>query len=273
MDKEINNQSTRDLPDHNKVLQAILKFFSVAPGVIGCYLSGSTATGKMDEDSDLDIGVLFENPEARENIWSSRWNWEITPWFHRLEADHIKPYFVIYFYEPNIKADVNFYIASDLPPYVGGPYEVLWDDTGVLKKWLAGLTAPQDTSPDWGDTIHEDERFWAWMFYLYSHVHRGEYYHAAYEFPALRDILEKWAARLGGHKYFNSRYLEDYAYADILVENSLFPAPDLESLKISMVDAIAVQLSLREKITKRISVAWVTTDGAIKKIENLVRSL
>jgi hypothetical protein len=273
MMKSVHVDSTRNLPEHDRVLQSMLNTFADTPGVVGCYLSGSAATGKMDEDSDLDIGIVFESMEARDSAWDSRWEWEIAPWFHRFDADHIKPFFVIYLFEPQIKADINLYIATDLPPYEGGPYKVLWDDTSVLQSWQDGLRAPQNSSPDWRSTNHEDERFWAWMFYLYSHVHRGEYYHAAYEFPALRDILEKWAARLEGFLHFKSRYLEDQVYADPLIENDLFPKPDLFSLKTCMVDAIEVQHFYRRKIQEMVDISWRTTDYAINKIENLVRSL
>ena len=112
-----------------------------------------------------------------------------------------------------------------------------------------------------------------WIFYLYSHVNRGEYYHAAYEFPTLRDILEKWAARFRGHLHFDSRYLEDHAYADPLMENDLFPKPDRESMKFSLLDSIDVQLSLRRRIAKKLDLTWNTSDSAIEKIVNLVNSL
>jgi predicted nucleotidyltransferase len=273
MVKTYNIQSTRNLPEHDRILQAILNFFSEIPGVIGSYVSGSTATGRMDEDSDLDVGVVFGSQEAREASWEARWDWEIVPWFHRFDADHIKPYFVIYFYEPQIKADINLYLTSDLPPFEGGPYEVVIDDTGALKEWWAGLTESKDTSPDWSGTTHEDEQFWAWMVYLYNHVHRGEYYHSAYEFPALRDVLEKWIARLGGSTHFDSRYLEDNPIADPILENDLFPKPDRESLKFSMLDAIEAQLYLRRKISASLDITWKTSDSAIEKIENLVRTL
>jgi predicted nucleotidyltransferase len=266
-------QSTRNLPEHDRILQAMLNFFSEIPGVIGCYVSGSTATGRMDEDSDLDIGVVFGSQDARDATWDARWDWEIVPWFHRFDADHIKPYFVIYFYEPQIRADINLYLPNDLPPYKGGPYEIVWDDSGALKEWQDGLTKPEDASPDWSGTAHEDEQFWAWMFYLYNHVHRGEYYHSANEFPALRDILQKWIARLGGFSHFNSRYLEDNPTADPILVNDLFPKPDRESMKFSMIDAIEVQLDLRRRITASVGIAWKTSNSAIEKIENLVRTL
>ena len=271
--ESFNIHSTKDLRDHDSVLRALFQFFSDTPGVIGCYLSGSTVTGCMDEDSDLDIGVVYGSASERKAAWETRWDWEIAPWFHRMDADHIKPYFVIYFFEPQIKADINLYIAEDLPPYEGGPYEIVWDDTGALEGWQDGLTEPQDSPHDWREVVHEDERFWAWIFYLYSHVHRGEYYHSAYEFPAIRDILEKWAARLGGYSFFNSRHLEDHAYADQLKENDLFPKPDRESMRVSMLDAIQVQLSLRRKIAKEPGITWNTTDDAIEKFVNLVNIL
>jgi len=273
MPEPYNIQSTRHLPDHDRVLQALLKYFAEIPGVTGSYLSGSTATGVMDDDSDLDIGVLFDSPEARDACWEARWDWELPPWFHRMDADHIKPYFVIYIHEPQIKGDINLYISSDLPPYEGGPYQIVWDDTGILTEWQQGLATSQDTLPTWEHAIHEDERFWAWMFYLYNHVHRGEYYHSASEFYALRDILQRWSAKLGGTTHFNSRQLEDASYADPLLENDLFPKPDQESLKVSMLDAIEVQRSLRQRIKEKVGINWKTTVIAMNKIENLVKSL
>ena len=63
--------ATKHLPDHDALLDAILGTFDQTPGVIGCFLSGSTATGQMDVDSDLDVGVVFESAEAqyRPNKW------------------------------------------------------------------------------------------------------------------------------------------------------------------------------------------------------------
>ena len=264
--------STRHLPDHDRILQALLKLFSGVPGVIGCYLSGSMATNKMDEDSDLDIAIVFDSSKSREACWGTRWDWDLPDWFHRMDADHIKPYLVIYLFEPQIKGDINLYITSDLPPYEGGPFLVVWDDTGVLTEWQhSQVPSPMKHVPE--DIVHDDERFWAWMFYLFNHVHRGEYYHCASEFYALRDILERWVALLVGKYRFNSRHLEDQHFADPLFENDLFPKPDLVSLKTSMLDAIRVQLSLRPRIAQADGLTWKTADEAISKIEGLVDDL
>jgi hypothetical protein len=227
----------------------------------------------MDLHSDLDLGILFQNPSDRNVAWKMRWDWPIAPWFHRLDADHIKSHFVIYLYDPYIKADINLYIVDELPPLVGGPYLIVWDKMGFLEQWVKVSHGSQVPSPDWGGVLHEDERFWAWMFYLYTHVHRGEYYHVAYEFPAIRDILEKWTARLAGFDKFNSRRLENHDFADLLLENDLFPRPDKESMKMSMVNAIGIQLKLRNVIKKQLDIEWKTDDHAVKMISKFVESL
>jgi len=89
--------------------------------VIGAWLSGSAARGDADEYSDLDIGVCFGDPAARAAAWSHRWEWPIAPWFHRFDADHVRPYFVIYLFEEAVKADIALYVPDDLPPPEGGP--------------------------------------------------------------------------------------------------------------------------------------------------------
>jgi hypothetical protein len=274
--------ATRHLPDHDALLDAILAFFQRTPGVIGAFLSGSTATGQMDVDSDLDVGVVFGSTEQRSRAWEGRWEWQIAPWFHRFDADHIKPHFVIYLFDPSpqaaaIRADINLYLVDELPPAAGGPYVDVWDDTGALRNWLNALpvqapTAPDLEAPDWGAAAHEDERFWAWLVYLYNHVHRGEYYVCAYGFPELRDILEQWVARLAGHARFSPRRLENAPWAERLLSYDLYPKPDRASLKACMLAAIELQLELRSEMEKQ-GASWRTGPKAIAKVTQLVESL
>ena len=266
-------EATSNFSEHDKVLQVILGFFYDIPGVVGCFLSGSMATNEMDEDSDIDIGIVFQSADDRERNWQRRWEWEITSWFHRFDADHIKPYFVIYFYEPQIQADINLYVEKDLPPVEGGPYTVVWDQKGVLKNWTKTQSKLKKSTSSWQAVVHEDERFWAWSFYVYRHLHRGEYYHIAYAFSELRDIVEKWVARLAGYSRFDTRRLEKKAFGRELLEYDLFPKPILESLKGSMVDLIEIQLMMRKRIEEEYGIKWKTTDDAIEKISKLISSL
>ena len=93
------------------------------------------------------------------------------------------------------------------------------------------------------------------------------------EKKALRDIVQKWAARLDGGAYFGTRHLEKQAYARPLFDYELFPRPTLESLKASMLDIIELQLALRAQIGEKLGVQWKTSEQAIEKIRGLIESL
>jgi predicted nucleotidyltransferase len=164
----------RSVHDPGKtVLGAVLAFFR--PRAVGAFICGSAARGGMDQESDLDIGIVLPDAAGRDAAWAQRWDWGIAAWFHRFDADHVKPYFVIYLYEPRIKADIALYAPDLLPPAAGGPYAVAWDDTGRLDEW-AQSAVPLAQSVDWSPAVHEEERFWAWVVYCVQHVQRGEYY-------------------------------------------------------------------------------------------------
>jgi predicted nucleotidyltransferase len=164
---EFNLFTINNLEDHNKVLEKILTFFYNLNSVIGAFVSGSTANGNIDLNSDLDIGILIGNSCDRESVWKCRWDREIAPWFHRFDADHIKAFFVIYLFEPKIKADINLYIPGDLPSSLGAPYKIIWDKTKKLEEWYEKNSIKPICKPDWSNVVHEDERFWVWMFYSF----------------------------------------------------------------------------------------------------------
>jgi hypothetical protein len=266
-------ESTKNLPEHDRILKKLLGYFCPLPIVEGAFLSGSVATDSMDQDSDLDIGILFKDKESREKKWKDRWNWNIASWFHRFDADHIKSHFVIYLFEPNIKADINLYVECELPPREGGPYRIVYDKSGMLRDWQTSMSSEEKTLTIWSNVLHEDERYWAWLFYLYSHVNRGEYYNGATEFPAIRNIYEQWIARLAGEMAFNSRKVERTSFYHDLTHINLFPKPDRYSLKRAMMNLTRSILKLRVMIEKRQNLQWNTSMKAIEKITSMVESL
>lgn len=269
--KPFSIDATRQLPDHDAVLQAILSFFKDEPGVTGCFLGGSAAANRMDEDSDLDVGIAMQDAEALEAVWQRRWDWNIAPWFHRFDADHIRPYFVIYFFEPRIKADIGFCLKDKLPARRADPFVVVWDNDGALARWFAPEGKPMAPGVSWQSAVHEDERFWAWLFCLHGHLHRGEYYNCAYEFPVVRDILEQWHARLAGFRCFNTRRLEQNPALGRLPRHGLFPTPDKETIKSCLLRAIQEQLALRKEIEGLLGPVWRTNSRAIEIITGLIQ--
>ena len=246
------------------MLEAILAHFRrVAPGA---WVSGSVARGGMDEESDLDVGICFDSEAARRAAWDERLDWEIAPWFHRFDADHVKPFFVIYLFTPKVKADIPLYTLDDLPGPEGGPYVLAWDDTGRLHEW-AQAAVSEDEPVDWSPAIHEDERFWAWIVYSLQHIRRGELYSIASEFAALRDIVEQWQARLEGRSRFSIRRAEQLGDTSELAE--LFPRPEHASLKRALQKLIAIH----DRQRAQLDLPWRTSDEARERIRRWVAEL
>jgi Nucleotidyltransferase domain len=252
------------LPEHRRVLEAILTHFR--PTAAGAWVSGSVARGGMDEESDVDVGICFASAEERLTAWEERLSWEIAPWFHRFDADHVKPFFVIYFFTPKVKADIPLHTFDDLPEPEGGPYVLAWDDTGRLGDWAAA-SAPAAEPVDWSTAVHEDERFWAWTVYSLQHIRRGELYSIASEFTALRDIVEQWQARLEGRARFSARRAEQLGDTRDLAE--LFPRPERESLKRALLKLIA----LHDRQRAQLDLPWRTSDEARSRIRAWVEQL
>jgi predicted nucleotidyltransferase len=252
------------LPEHRRVLAAVFDFFR--PQAPGAWVSGSVASGGMDAESDLDVGILFANEASREAAWARRWDWQIAPWFHRFDADHVRPYFVIYLFDPRVKTDIPLYTPGDLPAPAGGPYVLAWDDTGWLATWAA-RAVPGDEVPDWAPAVHEEERFWAWLVYSVQHVRRGEYYSIASDFWYLRDIVEQWQARLEGRPRFAIRRAERLGETRELAE--LFPRPERADLKRALLRLV----DLHDRQRAQLELPWRTSEDGRRRIRRWVQEL
>lgn len=256
------------------VLDAVLRWSRAIPEIRGAFLSGSGASGAMDRWSDLDLGFLCASDEARDALWSRRWDWDVLPWKHRFDADHIKQHFVIWWFEPGVQADMALYLRDELPQPEGAPYRVLWDETGTLEAWAAATALPAPGDPDWSNAWHEDERFWGWTAYCTRHIARDECYHIALEFFALRDILETWAARLAGMSALPGRHTERHVAAPELVRlATLFPRPDRASLRAALLDQIELYHELRARIDPLVVAAWRTRPATHEWVTQLVHEL
>ena len=263
-------EHVEELPDHRRVLEAVLALFRKDEPAIGAWVAGSVARGDTDAYSDLDVGICFRDEPSRVAAWSHRWDWPIAPWFHRFDADHVRPYFVIYLFDAAdrdgtpVKADLALYLENELPPPEGGPYRVAWDDAGLLRDWAARTA---DRHADWALAPHEDERFWAWTFYCLQHVQRGEYYEIASELHWLRGIVEVWRARLAGRARFDLRRAEQsYDLTDLA---DTFPAPNRKALQAALLKLI----ELHERQRAEIDAEWRTSEEARTRIRAMVEML
>jgi hypothetical protein len=258
------------LPNHLGLCQEILSYFYDLEGIDGAFISGSGVSGGMDKYSDLDLGFLCASVEAKERIWNQRWNWSLPKWFHRMDADHIKPHFVIYLFEPHIHVDLSFYTMTDLPTQFGAPFAIAFDKQNQLGDWLAKANKPLTFPPDWSNVIHEEERFWTWTHYLWQHTSRGEYFDDATFLGIMRGLLQTWHSRLKGSEVFSSRRLEnkDPEFARDMKE--LFPSADRQSLKMAYLKMIEIHNKQRAQIDALIKPKWTTTQEAREKITKLI---
>jgi hypothetical protein len=260
--------------DQQRVLDAVVRFFQGQPGAVGGCVSGSVARGIADEYSDLDVAIFFADQSAREDAWARRWEWEIAPWFHRFDADHVRPFFVIYLFEPDVKTDLPLNLVSDPPDPGGAPYEVLWDTAGDVVKWVeASNAARQDLPPDWSAAAHEEERVWAWIYYCIRHVQRGEYYDVASDFHMLRAIVETWHARLAGKAFFDVRRVHQREPETMSRFADLFPKPTFESQKRALHALIEIHDRQRAEVDCLLGIAWRTSAEGRERIRAFVDAL
>jgi predicted nucleotidyltransferase len=249
-------------------LDRVEAFFRGYPGVVGMYVAGSIASRLADEHSDLDVGVFFADEDARERAWAERWEWDLGPWFHRFDADHVRPYFIIYLLEPGVKVDIPLNTVDYEPTPAGAPYDVLWDETGDVTRWVDAANSGRiELPPDWSEGVHEEEQLWAWLFYGLLHMRRGEYYDLAYEFHVLRNLVETWHARLQGESFFRIRRVP----ADVVREFAeLFPRPEREPLKRAILTLIEIHERQRAEIDW---LEWKTSPHTRERIKRWVEEL
>lgn len=262
------------LPKHQMLFEQILSYFKGKAEVSGIFLSGSGAVGNMDRYSDLDLGFVCSSSAAREKIWNKRFEWDLPMWFHRMDADHVKPHFIIYLFEPDIHVDLAFYTLEALLQSAGAPYYIVWDSTGSLEKWAQDMNSFPGAAPDWENVIHEDEQFWTWIHYSWCHVARGEYYDIASQFEFLRRIPHTWYARLKGKPVFDSRRLEQKGDAEFIQTMSrTYASPDLLTLKNALLALIEIHNYQRSQLDKILTPYWKTSSAARIRITQLVQNL
>ena len=259
---------------HRKLCFLLLEYFRNSLEIDGAFISGSGAAGGMDRHSDLDLGFLCSSIGAKEKIWSQRFEWPLPAWFHRMDADHVKPYFIIYLFEPEIHVDLAFYTLEDLPSQAGGPFAIAFDKKSQLERWLSEVNKPQKKHADWSNVVHEEERFWTWIHYSWCHTGRGEYYDCASTFGMLRSVIEEWHARLNGAEKFDTRRLEQKGGSEFAKSmHRCFPVPERASLKAALVNLIEIHESQRARVEKIAQPIWKTSDAARDKIKKLISEL
>ena len=169
-------------------LDLILARFVAACGsddrVLGAFVSGSRATGKADEYSDLDL-CLIARDDARDQLWAER-----AAFIQQLGEPLLledfdgtdTAYFIL---ADGTEAELAFAREGHVHEVHRGPYRTLLDKTGVL----AG-SAFQETGPSGPDQVETLRRQIYWFWHDLSHfiaaVGRGQLWWGSGQIEALR---------------------------------------------------------------------------------------
>lgn len=151
------------------------------PAILACFLSGSFGRRTADEYSDLDVGLVFADDDARDFAWQRRFEFvkDVLPYVpvKSFDADHVRPHFHIALYSNGAKVDYRYESRSSLRP---NP----WDrELRILKdsdNWAADYAnrCTQTFAPPTRITVEEmtrlDHRFWVMFWDIYRLLLRGD---------------------------------------------------------------------------------------------------
>jgi predicted nucleotidyltransferase len=236
--------------DHASFLSHAMEVLEADARVIGVALGGSYISKQMDEYSDLDFVIVVRDEnlprdgEARKEIAE-----KLGPLLTSFTAEHVgEPRLLICLYgAPLFKVDLKFVLPESLEHRVEDP-TVLYDPQGVIAKAMKETVALYP-SPDWQRI---EDGFWVWLQYAAAKIRRGELLEAR---AILNFIIEKVLGPLAlfeaGQQPAGVRRLEFLAPDRAAALARLYVGLDKVSLKVALLEAVDIYLSLRGNVELR----------------------
>ncbi len=166
------------LPDrHRRFLDSALPVLSADPRFVGVAAGGSLIHGKLDEQSDLDLVLVYAD-QHREQVMASRKQLAATlgPLLIAFTGEHTGELrLVICLYGPGggedpLHVDLKFVSLSEFANRVEDP-RILWQADDALSASMASAAPKPPANPDleW-----IDDRIWCWLHYGVEKAVRGE---------------------------------------------------------------------------------------------------
>lgn len=256
-------QTTQHLPNHQRLLKSCFRFFKDSKHLSGLFLKGGAASGLMGPFSGLEVGLLCKDNEARLQLFEFSDHWEICKTLRNL-GSHQELYRTSFCSDKDIQFDLQLHTISDLPPTGEGPFVIAWDHSGDLDRWLQNLYEKKAVKENWSQVIDEDEKFWVWTHYSAMTAAQGEYHEVVYHLEEIREIVQKWQARLD-RTHFKPEFLERM--------KKTFCPPHKHAIKEAFQNLIKIQLQQRSLIEKKFSPRWTVKSHTIARIQNLSQTL
>lgn len=170
-----------DLPQQADVVRRAVDYFQHDVRVHGLVLSGSLSHGEPDPWSDIDLYIIasehFDTVFAERQDAAAAVGNPIAQFTVRGGVGQSSDHIVVY--DDLVKLDLMYYRASEVE------VDRKWSYALVLKDTVGHLTDVQQRSRSVGMTalpdellLRLDQQFWAWTWYTFGKIMRGEQWEA-----------------------------------------------------------------------------------------------
>ncbi|TFD99904.1 oxalate:formate antiporter [Jeotgalibacillus sp. R-1-5s-1] len=237
---------------HEEMLNRITGLIKKDDRFIGLLGAGSLLTGEMDEFSDLDLILVYQN-RYQEEVMKNRK--EIARTFGSLltsfTGEHVgEPRLLICLYEdPLIHVDLKFVNFQEVKDGIEKP-EIIWERGNEIQT----LIAKTNYTFPYPDQQWIEDRIWGWIHYCSLKLGRGEYYEIIESLSFLRTgVLGPLILMKNNQLPRGVRRIEEYAGSYLDKLNKTVAQPEAESCFNALNHAVELYLQLvdEEKIVRR----------------------
>jgi len=220
------------------------------PRIAGLLLAGSSATGEMDEFSDIDT-VIVSTDESHPALLAGAQELaaSLGPLLAAFTGEHVgEPRLLIALYGPPLlHVDFKFVGLSDLAVRVEDGV-IAWERDGLVSAALAGSAAVWPMpDPQW-----LEDRFWVWVHYCAAKIGRGELFECLDGLSMIRGlVLGPLLAVRAGARPQGARRLERLAPEDVPALAATVGDHSVAGCADALRAAIALYRELRDPAVER----------------------
>ena len=237
-----------------RFLDGLLAACRADPRIVGVTLAGSSATGEMDEFSDVDT-VIVSTDESHSELLAGAHEFAagLGPLLAAFTGEHVgEPRLLIALYGPPLlHVDLKFVALSDLAVRVEDGV-VAWERDGLVSAALVGSAAVWPAP----DAQWIEERFWVWVHYCAAKIGRGELFECLDGLAMIRGlVLGPLLALRAGARPQGARRLERLAPEEVPALAATIGDHSAAGCAGALRAAIALYRDLRDPAVERRSAA------------------
>jgi Nucleotidyltransferase domain len=232
------------------LLDELLAAVEADPRIVGLLLAGSTATGEMDEFSDVDTVIVSTDAGHPELLAGAHeFAAALGPLVAGFTGEHVgEPRLLIALYGPPLlHVDFKFVGLSDLAVRVEDGV-VAWERDGLVSAALAQSQAAWPMpDPQW-----LEDRFWVWVHYCAAKIGRGELFECLDGLAMIRGlVLGPLLAVRAGARPQGARRLERLAPEEVPALAATVGDHSVAGCADALRAAVALYQSLRDPAVER----------------------